>query len=99
MDGWQDLGSLAREIDHDVGTRSLAAYAPDETIVAVLDRTLAHRPRDFARPANISALAPCSTRKTRRYFSCACLAWERVPSLERLKSLGVKLRPPRDAAA
>jgi 4-amino-4-deoxy-L-arabinose transferase-like glycosyltransferase len=99
MDGWQDLGSLAREIDHDVGTRSLAAYAPDETIVAVLDRTLAHRPRDFARPANISAARALLDAKDPPLFLVRLPGMGAGSVLERLKSLGVKLRPPRDAAA
>lgn len=43
IDRWQDLGALARTIDHDAGSRPLALYVPDETIVAVVDRTLAVR--------------------------------------------------------
>lgn len=40
LDQWQDLPALVRQIDTDIGNRRLALYAPDETIVATVDRVL-----------------------------------------------------------
>ncbi|MEP7245796.1 MAG: hypothetical protein ABI885_19270, partial [Gammaproteobacteria bacterium] len=95
MDGWQDLGALVRRIDHDSGDRPLTVYAADETIVAALDRALAGR--RIARPADIPSARVLFQAQSPPVLLVKLNGVGDGSVLRRLKSLGVKLRPPPEA--
>ncbi len=42
LDQWQDLGSMARQIDRDTAARPLVLLQPDETTLALVDRWATH---------------------------------------------------------
>jgi hypothetical protein len=68
VDAWQDLGSLARAIEHNVGERPLILFAPDETTRAMIDmfaRThvgLVPGPIDAAALAHLKAATAAAPR-------------------------------------
>jgi len=99
IDRWQDLASLLRSIDHDVGSRALAIYTPDETIVAVVDRTLGARRSDVARVLNIEEGRQLYAREQATVLLVLLPGRGHGPVYERLRSLGIKSKTPAESAA
>jgi 4-amino-4-deoxy-L-arabinose transferase-like glycosyltransferase len=92
MDRWQDISSLIRAVSVDVGTRPLALYSPDETLVAVVDRTLAAQRREIARPDTIEASEALLAQPEPPVFLVLLRGRGDGPVSRRLRSLGIKLR-------
>ncbi|MGH8264238.1 MAG: ArnT family glycosyltransferase [Steroidobacteraceae bacterium] len=89
IDRWQDLATLARTIHHDAGDRPLALYAPDETIVAVVDRTLAAQRPEVLRVQNIEDGRMLYTRAQTSVLLVLLPGTGDGPVVRRLRSLGI----------
>ena len=94
IDRWQDLAEVVRAVDRDVGARPLALYAPDETTVAVVDRTLAGERRDISEPGTIEAIRAVLAHADSSVFLVLLPGRGDGPVFRRLRSLGIKVRPP-----
>jgi hypothetical protein len=99
MDRWQDLDQLVRAIDRGVAGRPVALYSPDETIVATIDRVLGARAAHIAHATSIPAARALLESAEPPVFVIRLKGAGTGAVLERLKSLGVPVRPPRETPA
>ena len=91
IDRWQDLAAIARKVDRDIGSRSLALYAPDETTVATLDRVLAGRRRAAIRARDVTDVETLLRSKDPPLFLVQLSGRGRGPVSDRLSTVGVKI--------
>jgi len=91
LDRWQDLGAIVRRVDHDVGDRTLVLYAPDETIVATLDRVLAGRRQNTAQAKDLDEAQALLQSKEPPVFLVKLRGMGRGRVLDQLKRAGVKM--------
>jgi 4-amino-4-deoxy-L-arabinose transferase-like glycosyltransferase len=92
MDRWQDLDRLVRAIDRGAAGRPIALYSPDETTVATLDRVLGARAAHLARATSIPAARALLAGADPPVFIIRLKGRGTGAVIERLKSLGVRVR-------
>ncbi|MEJ1966856.1 MAG: glycosyltransferase family 39 protein [Gammaproteobacteria bacterium] len=94
MDRWQDLRSLAKAVERDTRSRPLAIFAADETIVAAMgDADAAARPT-YQKADSIAASRALLADSDRTVFLVRLGGVGDGPVLQRLRSLGMKMKTP-----
>ncbi len=94
MDRWQDLMSLARSVERDTRERPLAVFAADETIIAVLDRTLGAGHPAILEADSIDESRALLAQADRTAFLVRLGGVGDGDVLQRLRSFGIKTRTP-----
>jgi hypothetical protein len=89
FDRWQDIASLMRSVDKDTGARTLALYAPDETLSAVIDRTLTARRMTIVGPGNVEASRPMLRSGNGAVLLVTLPGHGDGPVMQRLRDLGI----------
>jgi 4-amino-4-deoxy-L-arabinose transferase-like glycosyltransferase len=94
MDRWQDLMSLARAVECDTRARPLAIFAADETIIAVIDRTLGAGHPAILQADSVADGRALLAHADRTAFLVRLKGSGDGAVLQRLRGLGVKISTP-----
>lgn len=94
LDRWQDLGALMRAIGHDAGDRSIALYAPDETLTAIADRAFSAPGRPVAHVDSVAEGRRLLTGPNPPVLIVSLPGHGDGAMTRRLRSWGIHVRPP-----